>query len=173
MPLVSRARPLGPSIELVVAASDNDVIGRGNKLPWRLPDDLKRFKFLTLGKPILMGRKTYESIGKALPGRLNLVLSRSSGFVPADALVVGGLEAACAAAADASILMVIGGSEIYSLVLPSASRIHLTLVHTRIDDGDAFFSGWRGPEWVQQSLVYHATDERHAHPFSFVTLERR
>jgi len=167
----ARRRPL--SIEFVVAASDNDVIGRGNLLPWHLPDDLKRFKSLTLGKPILMGRKTYQSIGKALPGRLNIVMSRSGGFSPADATVVGGVDEARAAAREAQSLMVIGGSKIYSLALADASRIHLTLVHTNIADGDAFFSGWRDPSWSQSSLEYHAADARHAVPFSFITLERR
>jgi dihydrofolate reductase len=173
MLITQRGQPAGPSIELVVAVSDNDVIGRGNQLPWHLSDDLKRFKNLTLGKPILMGRKTYESIGKALPGRLNLVMSRSAGFAPADAVVVSGVEAARAAAGAAPGLMVIGGSEIYALALPAASRIHLTLVHTRIEDGDAFFRGWRGPQWLQESSEEHAADARHAYPFSFLTLVRR
>lgn len=161
-----------PTIELVVAVSDNDVIGRANTLPWHLSDDLKRFKSLTLGRPILMGRKTYQSIGKALPGRLNLVMSRSPGFAPPDAQVVGDVEEACAAAAAPS-LMVIGGSEIYSLTLGHATRIHLTLVHARIDDGDAFFAGWREADWIQSSVEYHAADARHPVPFSFITLERR
>jgi dihydrofolate reductase len=170
---MSNARLDPPAIEFVVAASDNDVIGRGNRLPWHLPDDLKRFKSLTFGRPVLMGRKTYQSIGKALPGRLNIVMSRSRGFAPTDATGVGGLEEACAAVPDAPRLMVIGGSEIYSLVLAEASRIHLTLVHTSVAGGDAFFAGWRDPTWSQTSLEYHAADARHAVPFSFITLERR
>ncbi len=161
-----------PRIELVVAVSENDVIGRGNELPWRLPDDLKRFKRITIGNPVLMGRKTYESIGKALPGRLNLVMSRSPGFAPADAQVVAGLPAALAAAANAPVVMVIGGGEIYAQTLPHARRIHLTLVHLQIEGGDAFFPGWSGPQFRQTALEYHAADARHAHPFSFITLER-
>ena len=129
-------------MELVVAVSENDVIGRGNQLPWRLPADLRRFKALTLGRHVLMGRKTYESIGKALPGRTNLVLSRSSEFAPRDCTVVASIDAARAAAGDGAALMVIGGAEIYRQCLPYR-RIHLTLVHATIEGGDAFFDGWR------------------------------
>jgi dihydrofolate reductase len=125
-----------------------------------------------MGHPILMGRKTYESIGKALPGRRNLVMSRSAQFAPADASVVVNLPAALEAAVDAPVLMVIGGSEIYAQTLPHAQRIHLTLVHTQIDGGEAFFRGWRGPQFRQADLEYHTADERHAYPFSFITLER-
>ena len=170
---MSHARPNPPRIELLAAVSENDVIGRGNRLPWHLPDDLKRFKRLTVGGAILMGRKTYDSIGRALPGRLNIVMSRSAGFVPADAVVVAGADHARAAAGDAPSLIVIGGAEIYTLFLGRATRIHLTLVHTHVPDGDAFFDGWRDPAWVQQSLEYHAADDRHSVPFSFITLERR
>ncbi len=119
------------AVELVVAVSENDVIGRANQLPWRLPADLRHFKNLTMGHDILMGRKTYESIGKALPGRTNWVLSRSSDFAPADCKVVRSLQEGQTATAGDGPLMVIGGAEIYRLCLPQARRIHLTLVHTR------------------------------------------
>lgn len=161
-----------PRIELVVAASENDVIGVSNALPWRLPEDLKRFKRITMGHPILMGRKTYESIGKALPGRRNLVMSRSPQFAPADAEVVVNLPDAIERCADSPQLMVIGGGEIYAQTLPHAHRIHLTLVHTQIAGGDAFFCGWRGPQFRQAGIEYHAADAQHVFPFSFVTLER-
>src|SRR5580704_14391557 len=100
-------------LELVIAVAENDVIGRGNRLPWHLPADLRHFKSLTVGKPVLMGRKTYESIGKALPGRMNIVLSRGAGFSPGDCVVVNTLEEARIAAGAESALMVIGGAEIY------------------------------------------------------------
>jgi dihydrofolate reductase len=167
------------ALELVVAASENDVIGRGNKLPWHLPADLRHFKTLTLGHHILMGRKTYESIGRALPGRTNWVLSRSPGFAPAHCTVVRTVgEAQSAAAADApagteAALMVIGGAEIYRLCLPFARRIHLTLVHTEVQDGDTFFPEWRGPEWLQSHRGDHEADEKNAFAYSFITLERR
>jgi dihydrofolate reductase len=157
-------------MEFVVAVSENDVIGRGNQLPWRLPADLRRFKALTLGKHVLMGRRTYESIGKALPGRTNLVLSRSPAFAPSDCTVVSCIDAARAAAGDGASLMVIGGAEIYRQCLPLASRIHLTLVHTTIEDGDAFFNGWRGPQWRESGRERHEADDRNSYPFSFVTL---
>src|SRR5580698_2857783 len=106
----SEASDHSAALELVVAVAENDVIGRDNQLPWRLPTDLRRFKALTLGKSVLMGRKTYESIGKALPGRTNLVLSRSPAFAPGDCTVVAGIDAARAAAGDRAALMVIGGA---------------------------------------------------------------
>jgi dihydrofolate reductase len=162
--------------EFVVAVSENDVIGRQNRLPWHLSADLRRFKALTLGKPILMGRKTYESIGHALPGRLNLVLSRSSGFAPGDCTVVPTLEAARAAALAARNeevpLMVIGGAEIFRQCEPAAECIHLTLVHAFIEDGDAFFGGWRSPEWHEISRERHAADDKNSAAYSFITLER-
>jgi dihydrofolate reductase len=157
-------------IELVVAASENDVIGRANKLPWRLPADLRHFKSLTLGKPVLMGRKTYESIGQALPERTNIVMSRSPGFAPRDCQVVGSASQACDLAGDR--LMVIGGAEIYRQCLPLASRIHLTLVHTRIDDGDTFFADWRLVPWRETARQRFEPDEKNAHAYSFITLER-
>jgi dihydrofolate reductase len=159
-------------MELVVAAAENDVIGRANQLPWRLSGDLRHFKALTVGRDILMGRKTYESIGKALPHRTNWVLSRSRDFAPADCKVVGSLQEAQSAAAWRSPLMVIGGAEIYRLCLPYARRIHLTLVHTRVEDGDTFFADWRAPEWRESSRERHASDDKNAYAYSFVTLER-
>jgi dihydrofolate reductase len=159
-------------VELVVAVSENDVIGRANQLPWRLSADLRHFKSLTMGHHILMGRKTYESIGKALPGRINWVLSRSSDFAPADCKVVRTLEEGQFGVAGAGPLMVIGGAEIYRLCLPQARCIHLTLVHTNIEDGDTFFGAWRGPEWTESSRERHEPDDKNAHAYSFLTLDR-
>jgi dihydrofolate reductase len=159
------------ALELVVAVAENDVIGRGNQLPWHLPADLRHFKSMTLGKPVLMGRKTYESIGKALPGRTNIVLSRSTEFSPGDCIVVGSLEDARAAAGAQSAIMVIGGAEIYRRCLALASRIHLTLIHARVD-GDTVFAGWRDPEWTEVSRRRHAADDKNLHDYSFITLER-
>jgi len=161
------------ALELVVAVADNDVIGRRNGLPWHLPADLRHFKSLTLGKPVLMGRKTYESIGKALPGRTNIVLSRSEDFAPRDCVVVKTLEDARMAAGAQTALMVIGGAEIYRQCLPLAGRIHLTLVHTQIDDGDTFFAGWRGAAWHETSRERHESDDKNAYSYSFITLVRQ
>jgi dihydrofolate reductase len=157
-------------MEIVVAAAENDVIGRRNELPWRLPADLRRFKALTLGKPVLMGRRTYQSIGRPLPGRLNLVLSRSADFSAEGCTIVADLKAARRAAAGE--IMVIGGAEIYRQCLPSTSRIHLTLVHTRVEDGDTFFGGWRGSEWREISRERHEADDKNSWAYSFVTLDR-
>lgn len=160
------------ALELVVAAAENDVIGRANQMPWHLPGDMRHFRSLTLGRQVLMGRKTYESIGKALPDRTNWVLSRSPGFAPADCRVVSTLAEARDAAGAESPLMVIGGAEIYRLCLPLSRRIHLTLVHTQIADGDTFFADWRKPEWRESSREHHEADAKNAYAYSFITLDR-
>jgi dihydrofolate reductase len=165
------------AVELVVAVAENDVIGRANQLPWHLPADLRHFKSLTMGHHILMGRKTYASIGKALPGRTNWVLSRSSAsgpsdLAPGDAKLVRTLQEVRSSAGGELPLMVIGGAEVYRLCLPSARRIHLTLVHTEIKDGDTFFADWRKPEWVESSREHREADAKNAYAYSFVTLDR-
>jgi dihydrofolate reductase len=165
------------SMQIVVAVAENDVIGRRNELPWRLPADLRRFKALTLGKPVLMGRRTYQSIGRALPGRLNLVLSKSGSFSPGDCTVVADLEQAREAVGRDALgreagIMVIGGAQIYRQCLPFTSRIHLTLVHTRVEDGDTFFDGWRGAEWRELFRERHEADAINSCAYSFVTLDR-
>ena len=155
---------------LIAALDRARAIGRGNQLPWRLPDDLKRFKALTLGKPLLMGRKTAQSLGRALPGRRNLVLTRS-GEVPFDGMqAVASIEQACALAAaeGAAPLCVIGGGEVYALCLPLATRMHLTHVDTLVDDADAFFPGFDESRWQVVQRQAHPADDRHAQAFEFV-----
>jgi dihydrofolate reductase len=159
-------------MEFVVAVAENDVIGRAGRLPWRLPADLRRFKELTLGKHVLMGRKTFESIGRPLPGRANLVMSRALAVAPVGCTVAPTLDAARSLAGENSILMVIGGAQIYRQCLPFASRIHLTLVHARIDCGDAFFDGWRSSDWRESFRERHEADDENSCAYSFVTLER-
>jgi len=158
-------------VSIVVAASENDVIGRDGALPWHLPDDLRRFKALTLGKPILMGRKTFESIGRALPQRLNLVLSRSLDSAPLDVEIVHSFADAFAAAQPAEELVVIGGETVFAEALPRASRIHLTRVHAQIEGG-VRFPPIRMDEWRETSREEHPADDRHAYAMTFVTLER-
>jgi len=158
-------------LTIVVAAAENDVIGKGGTLPWHLPEDLRRFKALTVGKPILMGRKTYASIGRALPQRVNLVLSRDSALSLPDARVVRSLDAAITAASPADELMVIGGEAVFADALPRVSRIHLTRVHAHIDGG-VRFPPIPADEWRETSRAEHPADERHAYAMSFVTLER-
>ncbi|KQY49637.1 dihydrofolate reductase [Lysobacter sp. Root494] len=155
---------------LIAAMDRNNAIGRDNDLPWRLPDDLKRFKALTLGKPVLMGRKTAQSLGRALPGRLNLVLTRS-GQVPFEAMQpVASLEDAqrLASEAGAGELCVIGGGEIYALCLPLATRMHLTHVDTVVEAADAFFPRFDASQWRVTACEAHAADERHRFAFEFV-----
>ncbi len=159
---------------LIVALDRHGAIGRDNALPWHLPDDLKRFKALTLGKPMLMGRKTAESLGRALPKRRNLVLTRS-GRAPFDGMqAVATLDEACAlAAADgAQELCVIGGAELYALTLPHAARLSLTHVDTVVDDADTFFPAYDPTEWRAVARETHAADDRHAFAFEFVDYER-
>jgi dihydrofolate reductase len=158
-------------LELVVAASRNDVIGRGNRLPWHLPADLRHFKALTQGRHVLMGRNTYLSIGKALPNRVNLVMSRDPGFTAKDCTVVGSIEEARRIAGNAP-LMVIGGAQIYAQCVDAAARIHLTLVDTDIADGDTFFSAWRHAPWREVWREAHGSDEKNAYAYTFLTLER-
>ncbi len=164
-----------PGIVLIAAMDRNRGIGRGNALPWHLPDDLKRFKALTLGKPVLMGRRTAQSLGRALPGRLNLVLTRG-GAVPFDGMrAVGGVDAALAAAVDsgAGELCVIGGGEVYALLLPRADAMHLTCVDTVVDDADTFFPAFDRGAWIEAARESRAADDRHAFAFDFVEYRRR
>ena len=166
---------MSPRIELVAAMDRARAIGRGNALPWSLPEDLKHFKALTLGKPLLMGRKTAESLGRALPGRLNLVLTRS-GRVPFEGMrAVEGVDVALALAAEAGAeaLMVIGGGELYAQLLPRAQRLHLTEVDTEVDGADTWFPDFDRGDWVECSRHHHAADARHAFGFDFVELAHR
>ena len=166
--------PALPDIVLIAAVDRRLAIGRGNALPWHLPDDLARFKALTLGKPVLMGRRTAESLGRALPKRRNLVLTRS-GSVPFDGMeAVASLDAARAlAAADgAGALCVIGGGEVYALALPQASVLHLTRVDTTVEGADAFFPAFDADAWREMHRERHPADARHAFAFEFVEYAR-
>lgn len=155
----------------LVAAMDRDrAIGRDNGLPWRLPNDLKRFKALTIGKPILMGRRTAESLGRALPGRRNLVLTRG-GRVPFGGMeAVASIDAAVgAAAADGTPeLCVIGGAEVYAQLLPRADVMHLTLVDAQVGAADAFFPAFDPRRWHETRREAHPPDPRHAYGYAFV-----
>ena len=158
-------------LSIIVAVADNGVIGSGNQLPWRLPDDLKRFKALSLGKPIVMGRKTFDSIGRPLPGRLNVVISRQPGLQIAGCTVVTSIDEAIVAARPAPEIVIVGGADIYRQVLPQVQVIHLTRVHAHIE-GDVMFPKLQEHEWREVAKEYHPADERHAHAFTFSTLER-
>jgi len=160
------------TLSLIAALDRRNAIGKGNALPWHLPADLKRFKALTLGKPILMGRKTAESIGRALPGRRNLVLTRS-GQVPFEGMdAVASIDDALAFARDAGELCVIGGGEVYALCLPRATHLHLTHVDTIVAGADAFFPGVDAVQWRVVSREAHAADAKHAFAFEFLDYVR-
>jgi len=157
-------------ISLIVAVSANGVIGRGGELPWHLSDDLKRFKQLTLGKPIVMGRKTFESIGRALPGRQNIVLTRQSEFAADECDVVSSIDAAIAASGDAGEIVVIGGSEIYKLFLPLAERIYMTRVHIDVD-GEVRFPELDDELWQESERENHDADDLNEYEFTTSVLE--
>ncbi len=158
-------------ISLIVAASTNNVIGKQGDLPWRLSDDLKRFKALTMGKPIVMGRKTWDSIGRPLPGRQNIVITRQGDFVAEGCEVVASPEAAIEAAANADEIMIIGGSHVYETFLPAADRIYLTRVQADID-GDAHLPEIDTKQWVTTSVERQSADENNDFDVEFTVLDR-
>ena len=157
-------------ISIIAALDRKHAIGFQNRLPWSLPDDLKRFKALTMGHTLLMGRKTAESIGRALPGRKNLVLTRSGSAPFADMLAVASLIEARAQAARR--LFVIGGGEVYALALPLATYLHLTHVDVALADADVWFPPIDARHWQRLHAQAHAADARHHHAFEFVDYQR-
>ena len=163
--------PPKPGTTLIAAVARNNVIGLGNAMPWRLPEDLKRFKALTLGHPIVMGRKTWESLGRPLPGRTNIVISRDPAFTPPGATAAGSLEAALAAAAATGTdeTFLIGGAEIYAQALPLAHRLRLTMIDCEFE-GDAFFPPWDAADWRETHREQHHADA--GFDYAFVTFER-
>ncbi len=158
-------------ISLIVAMSENGVIGRDNDLPWRLPSDLRRVKRLTLGHSILMGRRTFESIGRPLPQRRSLVLSRDATTRIEGAEVVPSFAAALALTAGEPEIFVFGGAEVFRRALPSADRLYVTLVHAEVA-GDVRFPSWDATAWDLVDDERHPADERHAFDYSFRTYER-
>ena len=161
-----------PELVLVAAFDRGRAIGRDNALPWHLPDDLRRFKALTLGHPVLMGRRTAESLGRALPKRRNLVLTRG-GRVPFDGMeAMPSLAAALDAVAGCPALMVIGGEAVFAEALPRATRLHLTLVDTEVIGADAFFPAVSLGGWREVARSHHPADAAHAFAFDFVDYER-
>ena len=161
-------------ISLIVAAAQNGVIGSDNQLIWRLPDDLKQFKRLTTGHPIIMGRKTFDSIGKPLPNRTSIVITRSEEWFLEGVLVVNSVEEAVEAAKKTGTeeAFVIGGAEIYRLTLPIADKIYLTEIQADFE-GDAYFTIPDSEKWQEESRLHHPSDEKHETAFDFVELVRK
>ncbi len=162
-------------VSIIAAMARNQVIGRNNQLPWRLPADLKHFKQLTMGKPLIMGRKTYDSIGKPLPGRTNIVVTRDPNFSAEGVIVVHTLSSALLEAEahldESNEAMVMGGADIYYKYLPRADRMYLTLVEVEVA-GDAHFPAYVPDEWELVEVTRHEADEKNPYPYQFLTFDR-
>ena len=160
-------------ISLIVAATSNNAIGKNNQLLWHLPNDMKFFKNTTWGMPVIMGRKTYEALGKPLPGRINIVISRQPQFNAEGVIVVQTIEEALQKAAETNCLesFIIGGGEIYRQSMEMANRIYMTRVHTELE-GDTYFPEIDESNWKKVFNLDFGSDEKHAYPYSFQTWER-
>jgi len=164
-------------LSLIVAVAENGVIGRDNDLPWKISSDLKYFKEKTMGKPIIMGRKTFHSIGRPLPGRVNIVITRDTAFAPEGVITALSLEMALdvgknlALAKGVAEVMVIGGAEIYALCLPDADRLYLTRVHGDVP-GDTHFPALRSDDWLEASCEKFKASEKDSHDYSLLVLDR-
>ena len=161
-------------ISMIAAMAHDRVIGKDNQMPWHLPADLAHFKRVTLGKPVLMGRKTFESIGRPLPGRRNLVISRNPGYQAEGIEVVDSVEAALALLVSSAVeeLMVIGGGHLYAEMLPSADSLYLTQIDLAVE-GDTRFPAFDDGQWQRIDCESHPADEKNPHPYSFETWQRR
>jgi len=157
-------------ISFVVAFDRNKVIGKNGGLPWRLPDDMRRVRQVTMGKPLIMGRRTYESIGRPLSGRTNIVLTRDPAFHPEGVLTARTPEEALGLAGDAPEVIVFGGAQVFRQFLAMADRIYLTQVDADVG-GDTYFD-FNGTDWLVVENVPHPADEHHPYPFNFLTLDR-
>jgi len=159
-------------LSLICAAASNGVIGLENRLPWKLPADLRRFKALTMSHHVIMGRKTYESIGKALPGRVNIVVTRQPGYRAEGCLVAGSLEQALALAHGDTEAFVVGGASLYAQALPLADRLYLTEIH-QVFDGDTRMPPLDEAAWRQTAREDHGPGPEVPFAYSFITLDRR
>ena len=159
------------TLSCIVAVADNGVIGKDNELPWHLPADLEHFKTLTMGHAIIMGRKTFESIGRPLPGRTSIMLTRSRDDAPEGVTVVGSLDEALESCGKDADAFVIGGASVFREALPRCDRLYLTRVHADIE-GDTFFPPGSLRGWTLLEDEPHPPDEKHPYPYSFQIYER-
>jgi len=159
-------------ISLIAAMGQNCVIGNNNQLPWHLPADLQYFKKITLGKPIIMGRNTYESIGKPLPGRRNIVITSQLHFQADGCDVVHSLEEAIALCNDVEEIMIIGGANLYEQSMQHATHLYITLIHDEFD-GDKFFPEYSLDVWQEESCEKHSADDKNLHDYSFLVFVRK
>lgn len=160
-----------PKLSLIVAMAKNRVIGAGGKIPWHLPNELQLFKSVTMGHPIVMGRKTWESIGRLLPGRTTVIVTRQQDYAVAGAIVVNSLDAALARCAGDSEIFVIGGGELYRAALPLADRLYLTVVDAE-PAGDTRMPEFDAAQWKLVDTKQFSKDERHAHDYRFEVHDR-
>lgn len=161
-------------ISIIAAMANNRVIGKKNSLPWNLPADLEHFRQLTIGKPVIMGQKTFESIGKPLPGRTNIILTKDDNFRPENCIVVKSIKEAQKAAegTGAKEAMVCGGASIYAQFLPLADRMYLTLIENDFD-GDIFFPEFNWSDWKELERKENLPDKENPYKYTFITLERK
>jgi len=159
-------------ISIIAAMSRNRVIGINNTLPWHLPADLKHFKSITMGKAIVMGRKTFESIGRPLPGRTNIIITRNTGFQAEGCTVLHSIEDALDFSAKQDEIMIIGGASFYEQILPRADRIYLTLIDENFE-GDALFPKYNQSDWQETEHIKHMPDEKNKYQYSFIVLNRK
>lgn len=159
-------------ISIIVAIGNNRVVGINNSLPWKLPADMEHFKQLTLGKPVIMGQKTFESIGKPLSGRINIILTRDRNFKPEGCIVAHSIEEALNAAKGSNEVMIAGGVSIYAQFLPLADRMYLTLVEGDFK-GDAFFPEFDYNDWDETGRVLRPADDKNSHQCTFLVLQKK
>jgi len=160
------------TVSIIVAVANNGVIGRDNDLPWRLSEDLKHFKRTTLGKPVIMGRRTYESVGKPLPGRKNIVVTRDASYTAEGCEVAHSIQEAIGKAGDVEEVMILGGGQLYKVALPMTDRIYLTQVDAEVA-GDTRFPELDWSEWNEVSRWEHPADEKNDHACTFLVLEKK
>ena len=159
-------------ISLIVAMANDRVIGRGNQMPWHLPADLKHFKSVTLGKPVIMGRRTFESIGRPLPGRQNIVITRNSDWHQDGVEIVSGLEAALELVSSYEEVMIIGGGQLYKQSLPMADKLYLTHIELAVPDADTWFPDYQPDLWSYDEIMSCEPDEKNPYFYRFETLSR-
>lgn len=159
-------------ISLIAAMANDHSIGIDNRMPWHLPADLKHFKKITLNKPIIMGRRTYESLGKALPQRTNIVITSQKNYIAPDCLIVHDLADAIKAAENADEIMIIGGGKLYAEAMSIVDRMYLTFIGLNTQ-GDTFFPKWNENDWREVSREVHQKDALNPYDYAFVVLERK
>jgi dihydrofolate reductase len=159
-------------LSLIAAVSRNNVIGKDNKMPWHLPADLQFFKTTTLGKPIIMGRKTWESLGRILPGRRHIVVTRNKDYTAEGVEIIHSTDAALKQASNVDEAVIIGGAHLYEEMLPLTDRLYLTEIDAEFE-GDTFFPEWNKEEWEVVSSETHPADEKNSFPYRFVVYDRR